>query len=133
MNIEGRVIKNLGIISGTSASGSTWRKLEFLVEQFGQYPKNVLIQVMGDKAEAMNSEATVGREVDVSVNVESREYNGKYFTQVTAWKINGYVPLTDRQTYGPPAAKPSAAQPTPSVGTNTGTGILPEEDDSLPF
>lgn len=138
MEIEGTITKNFGIITGTSANGNTWKKLEFLVEQFGQYPKNALIQVMGDKAETMVNDAQVGRQVTVSVSVESREYNERYFTQLTAWRIAGYVPLSERYNNGQPAQRQSAAQQTPPVtppvGTNTGTGITAEDDgDDLPF
>ena len=74
----------LPIESGTSKSGNAWQKRNFVIETAGQYPKKVCLQLFGDK---VNECPNVGEEVKVSFDAESREWNGKWFTQLNAWKV----------------------------------------------
>lgn len=74
----------LPIESGTSKSGNPWQKRNFVIETAGQYPKKVCLQLFGDK---VNECPNVGDEVKVSFDVDSREWNGKWFTQLNAWKV----------------------------------------------
>jgi hypothetical protein len=84
MEIKGRVVGILPEQGGESRNGS-WRKQEFILETFDQYPKKVCIVVWGDKIDDMMPQE--GQEVQASINVESREYNGRWYTDVKAWKI----------------------------------------------
>jgi len=83
MEIQGKVTHVLPEQTGTSKSGKDWSKSEFVVEVSGEYPKSVAIQTFGDKVTLPK----IGQDVTVSVNIESREWNGKWYTNVTAWKI----------------------------------------------
>jgi hypothetical protein len=85
MEIKGRVVGILPEQNGESRNG-TWRKQEFILETFDQYPKKVCIVVWGDKIDEMMPQE--GQEVQASINVESREYNGRWYTDVKAWKID---------------------------------------------
>lgn len=84
MEIQGKTIAVLPIESGTSAKGNTWQKRNFAIETPGQYPKKVCFQLFGDK---VNDCPNVGEEVKVSFDPESREYNGRWYTQLNAWKV----------------------------------------------
>lgn len=54
-----------------------------------QYPKELAIEFMPKVEEAFNkSNPTAGMTVEASLNVNSREYKGNYFTAATAWKVN---------------------------------------------
>ncbi len=64
-----------------------WRKQDFVIETQAQYPKKVCISVWGDKID--QSSLKEGQDVTVSFDVESREFNGKWYTDVKAWKIEG--------------------------------------------
>jgi hypothetical protein len=84
MTITGKVTHVLPEQTGTSKAGKDWSKAGFVVEVPGEYPKSVAIETFGDKVTLPQ----VGQDVTVSVNIESREWNGKWFTNVTAWKID---------------------------------------------
>lgn len=84
MTIKGKVIQVLDVQTGTSKNGE-WRKQSFIIETEGQYPKKVCIGLWGDKVN--NPDVVVGNLVEVSVNPESREYNGNWYTDLQAWRI----------------------------------------------
>jgi hypothetical protein len=76
------------------------------VETEGQYPKKICISIWGDK---INPDIlTEGVNLDLSFDIESREFNGKWYTNVKAWKIealggqDGPPPHSDAD-YVPPA------------------------------
>lgn len=72
-------------ITGQSKNGP-WSKQDFIIETPGDYPKKVCCTMWGDKANMLQSLSS-GQEVKVFFDVESREYNGKWYTDVKAWKI----------------------------------------------
>jgi hypothetical protein len=84
MDISGKIIQFLAVQTGQGKNG-TWKKQEFILETGDTYPKKVCIAVWGDKID-MGSFKT-GDLVDVSFDVESREYNGRWYTDVKAWKM----------------------------------------------
>ena len=84
MDLTGKIIKVLPIQSGTGKNG-TWKKQEFVVETTGQITRKVCLNIWGDKIDQFN--LTEGIEVKVSFDIESREYNGKWYTDVKAWKV----------------------------------------------
>ena len=116
MNLEitGKVMNVLPTQSGNGKNGE-WVKNFFVIQTQGEYPKMVCFSVMGrDRWEKMNIQ--VGMTYNVSFDVESREWNGKYFTDLSAWKaVNldaGQSTLTQQ-----PAASPSP-QPAPANGVS---------------
>lgn len=118
MELQGKCIVALPIESGTSKSGNAWQKRNFVIETAGQYPKKVCMQLFGDK---VNECPNVGEEVKVSFDAESREWNGKWFTQLNAWKVERQgAQVTQQPVY-------QAAQP-PAPATTA----APQADD-LPF
>jgi hypothetical protein len=84
MDIKGKVIQLLPLQSGMGKKGQ-WRKQEFIVETPGQYPKKVCLSIWGDKIDQFN--LSVGDQVSVQVDLESREYNGRWYTEARAWKL----------------------------------------------
>lgn len=74
--------------SGTSqASGKEWRKRSFVLKyKDGTMDKLVELTCMGDRVDTVAS-LRAGQAVTCSFNLESREYNGKYYTNATCWKI----------------------------------------------
>lgn len=88
LSISGKVVAILPETSGTSASsGKAWNKRDFVIEETeGQYPAQVAFTVF-NKPE-MIADLRVDDEVEVGFNVASREYQGKYFSNITAWKVN---------------------------------------------
>lgn len=87
LEIEGILKKKLAVQSGTSARGE-WAKQEFLVEyQEGKFPSLVVFSVWGQDKVNELSTLSAGEKVKVSFNISSREYAGKYYTDLRAWKI----------------------------------------------
>lgn len=87
LEIEGRIVSKLNVQSGTSARGA-WEKQEFIVElQEGNFPSNVCMNVWGaDKVRDLEK-YQVGDRVKIAFNLSSREYNGRWYTDVRAWRI----------------------------------------------
>ncbi len=55
------------------------------METPGQYPKKVCMNLWGDKVDEVK--IAVGDKITASINLESREYNGRWYTDVRAWKV----------------------------------------------
>jgi len=87
----------------TQSTGNPWYKQLMIIETYGQYPKKVALVFFGsDKINQLQS-FPIGSPVKVSVNAESREYNGKWFTDLNAWKVEN----------GSATAQPAASAPAP--------------------
>lgn len=98
MPIRGKVIAIGQCFNGTKKSdGQPWRKQEYVIETEGKFPKKVAFSVMNDKIDEANLQ--MGHTVEIEVDASSREYNGRWYTELTAWRINnlGVVPATQFQ------------------------------------
>jgi hypothetical protein len=119
LQVKGKVQQILKPESGVSRAGKEWKKQEFVIETDEQFPRKVCFTLFGDKTSLIDGLSN-GEEVEVSFNVESREYNGKWFHNINAWKIEK------------PAAE-NLPEPPPEFSMND---IPPEPDDEandLPF
>ena len=87
MEINGKLIKKLDVESGISKAGKEWQKQSILVEQSeSDYNKEVVISFFGDKIKSIR-DIEEGSEVSVSINLSSREFNGKYYHNIDGWFI----------------------------------------------
>ena len=84
MEVKGKVIQLLPMQSGMGKKGP-WKKQEFILETQSQYPKKVCLSVWGDKVDQFNVKE--GELLTVSLELESREYNGRWYTEARAWKL----------------------------------------------
>ena len=85
MEIQGKVVRLGNLTEGTSARGA-WRKQELIIETIEQYPKQVCLICWGDRvAEAQNF--AQGQIITAHINIESREFNGKWYTDIKPWKF----------------------------------------------
>jgi hypothetical protein len=85
VEITGKVIECLPLKSGQSANGE-WRKQDYVLETSSEYPKKVCFMAWGDKIEQFAIQK--GDNLTVSIDLESREYNGRWYTDVKAWKVS---------------------------------------------
>jgi hypothetical protein len=85
MEINGRIIELLPEKSGESARGP-WRKQEYVLETEGQYPKKICFMVWSEKIDEFAIKE--GEKLSVSIDLESREYNGRWYTDVKAWQVS---------------------------------------------
>lgn len=104
MEIEGRIIVVLPEVSGTAkASGKPWKKREYVLETHESYPKKVHFDFFGDRADQFPLKE--GDEIRLSFDIESREYQGRWFTSIRGWKAE---PATGAPAQ--PAAAPQYPQ-----------------------
>ncbi len=100
MDITGKVVNLLPLQSGQGKNG-VWKKQEFILETPGQYPKKVCLSLWGEKVDEIK--LTPGETITASVNIESREYNGRWYTDVRAWKVaKGSGPSGGGRSDAPP-------------------------------
>lgn len=117
MDITGKIIAVLPTRSGTSAKGTQWSSQTSVIETHEQYPKKVAFDVLGEKITEFNLQ--VGDEVTVSFDINAREFNGKWFNSVNAWKVvRDQVPVHGGYNANPQsgAQAAQAAQPSAMVG-----------------
>ena len=106
MDIKGKLIRVLPAQTGPSKSGGEWKKQIFVIELEGTYPKKVCFQVWGDK---VNVDSLVeGTMLNVFFDPESREFNDKWYTDLTAWKVE---PVGESQQAQPPMPPVETYQP----------------------
>ncbi len=86
MDLSGKIVSQLPEVGGNSKTGNAWRKQEFILETGGQYPKKVCVSLWGDKIDQFGLK--VGEQVTMGIDVESREYNGRWYTEVKAYKVD---------------------------------------------
>jgi hypothetical protein len=84
MDISGKVIKILQLQSGEGKNG-TWKKQEFILETSAQVQRKICFSLWGDKIDQFR--LAEGDEAEVSFDLESREYNNRWYTEAKAWKI----------------------------------------------
>ena len=130
MELEGRIARKLTVQTGTSARGA-WSKQEFILEyQEGNFPSQVCMNVWGDDKVRDLDKYQVGDKVKVSFNLSSREFNGRWYTDVRAWRIETAVPVQDNAPAGYQARAPApAVAQMPSADDFSS----PISDDDLPF
>ncbi len=84
MDLTAKLVQMLPLQKGQGKNGE-WKKQDIIVETGGQYPKKVCISIWGDKIN--ESALQIGNTLNISFDVESREYNGRWYTDVKAWKV----------------------------------------------
>lgn len=120
MEIKGKLIQLLPLQTGTGKNGM-WKKQDCILEIPGQYPKKLCFSIWGDKIQ--ESILQIGNELTVSFDIESREYNGRWYTEVRAWKIEGETKTSN-------TANSLGSVPPPSIDD-----FIPDSNasDDLPF
>ena len=120
MEIQGTIIQVLPLETGVSKSGNSWQKKNFVIETGGQYPKKVCFQIFGDKCNQLAPK--VGDVVTVSFNAESKEFSGRWYTQLGCWNIEPQGAQTTAYTLvqnaPAPAPQQSIQQPQPTTAND---------------
>tara|TARA_R100001594_G_C4029887_1_gene261007 strand:- start:374 stop:685 length:312 start_codon:yes stop_codon:yes gene_type:complete len=86
MKIIGKLVKKLQVEAGTTNAGKSWEKQSILVEQSTKYNKEVVIEFFGDRVKEFR-DIKEGSQVEVSINLSSREFNGKYYHNIDGWAV----------------------------------------------
>lgn len=136
MEITGKIIVALPETGGTSAKGNVWKKREYVLETQETYPKKVAFNFFGDRVDQFPLQ--VGQVVKISFDIDSREYNGRWYVDCRAWKAEpadaaAAAPAqapAPAPAYGPAPQMPSGyATPTPPPAVD----LAPSPNDDLPF
>lgn len=132
MEVIGKIIMVLPETSGVSKAGKAWRKREYVLEtQDSSFPQKIHFDFFGDKADQYP--LTEGQVIKLSFDINSREYNGRWYTSISGWRAE------DVNAAQAPGA-PVAATPQPAVPQNEyNAPFIPTElepsgpTDDLPF
>lgn len=127
MEIQGTVVQVLPLQEGVGkASQKPWKKQDYILEiQSGQFPKKVCFNLWGDNIDRFAIKE--GEFLTVQIDIESREFNGRWYTDVRAWQV-------DRGMGGvmPQPAQPSSWQTAPAAPSNNSWTTAPSSLDGMP-
>ena len=125
MEITGKIIVACEPRGGVSArTGNSWKTQEFVIETQEQYPRKCMFNVFGeDRLREFNIQ--VGEILTVSFDIDAREYNGRWYNDIRAWKV-------DRNAAAAPGVAPVADIPAPMASAAPAAPASEPEDD-LPF
>ncbi len=132
MEVSGKIIAVLPLQSGTSAkSGNPWQLQSYVLETQEQYPRKVCFEIFGEDR-IKNNPCNIDDIVTVSFDIESREFNGRWYTSIRAWRIQQGV-VTPQAA--PVAAPQAPAAPAAPVANATPFDAAAGVDDGsdLPF
>ena len=122
MEITGKIIAVLPERGGISKTGNEWKMQEYVLETHEQYPRRMCFNVFGaDKISQFNIQA--GEEMTVSFDINAREYQGRWYNDIRAWRVERGGPVTAPE-YAPAVNAPAA--------NNVEFSVQSEADD-LPF
>jgi len=114
MQLTAKLLQLLPLQTGSSKNGE-WKKQEIILETEGQYPKKVCCSIWGDKINYQQLQ--IGNLLKIDFEIESREYNSKWYTDVKAFKIE-VLNITSIDT---------------PISTNNPIEDAKDESDILPF
>jgi hypothetical protein len=127
MEVTGKIILALPEMSGTSKAGNAWKKREYVLETQETYPRKIHFDFFGERADQFP--LNVGDVIKLSFDIESREYNDRWFTSIRGWKAE---PATAAAPGAPaPMAAPAQAFPEPPAAPTYPSA--PSATDDLPF
>ncbi|MDR1524187.1 MAG: DUF3127 domain-containing protein [Tannerella sp.] len=109
MEVRGKIIAVLPVQTGEGKNG-TWKKQDYVIEyeQSSQYPRKMMFNLWGDKIDQYNIQE--GQSLRVSFDIDCREYNGRWYNDIRAWKTDpdegvpadaGFAPATNRPPLTP--------------------------------
>lgn len=128
MEVTGKIIQKLELQSGTSKAGNAWSKQEYVLETIENFPKKVHFDFFGERANQYPLE--VGDTITLSFDIESREWNGRWFTSIRGWKAektDAQAPAVTATPASSPIPNAVPAPPIPDFSSSEG------ESDDLPF
>lgn len=131
MEVKGKIIKDLGEKSGTSQAGNPWKKHEYVLETVEARPRQIHFDFFGERADQYPLQQ--GDDVTLSFDIESREYQGRWYTSIRGWKAEKTgAPMVSEPSSYPSYHNDGASVPPPSPEVfNPGSDDSDNED--LPF
>ena len=131
MDFEATVWRVLPVVTGTNARGE-WKKQEVIFELPGEFNRKVCVGFWGDKVQE-SEKMHEGEMIALSCNVESREYNGRWYTDVRAWRISRKTSDAAPSATVPAAAAQSTDLPPMDSFKEPAAPASAADTDDLPF
>ena len=135
MEVVGKIIQVLPAQEGVGRNGNPWRVQPYVLETLDQYPRKVHFEVFGEDRIKQNP-CDVDQLVTVSFDIESREFNGRWYTSIRAWRIQqgdttqAAAPVAAAPAQAAPVAAPAQA---PEVNVDPFDASSGEGTSDLPF
>jgi len=121
MQVIAKLIQINPIQTGVSRNGE-WKKQEIIVETNERFPKKLCIVIWGDKVHP--SQLKPGNLFTIEFDIESREFNGRWYTDIKASKIEPFGAVNDKGAAPPDIHDYQFPEPPPPP---------PDEQEDLPF
>ncbi len=128
MEVKGKIIQKFDLQSGTSKAGNPWKKQNYLLETLDSFPRKIYFDFFGDRADQYPLE--VGDMINLSFDIECREYQGRYYTDIRGWKAEKIDSTTQAAPQAPVAPD---APPAPIAPPANETTFEQTQEDDLPF
>ena len=141
MEVVGKIIQVLPAQEGIGKNGNPWKVQPYVLETLDQYPRKVHFEVFGEDRIKQNP-CDVDQLVTVSFDIESREFNGRWYTSIRAWRIQqgdmtqavpGAAPTVAPVAAPQPAATPAAPAEAAPVNMDPFDASAGEGTSDLPF
>jgi hypothetical protein len=141
MDVVGKIIQVLPAQEGIGKNGNPWKVQPYVLETLDQYPRKVHFEVFGEDRIKQNP-CDVDQLVTVSFDIESREFNGRWYTSIRAWRIQqgdmtqavpGAAPAVAPVAAPQPAAAPAAPVEAAPVNMDPFDASAGEGTSDLPF
>ena len=123
MELTGKIINILPIQSGMGKNGNEWKKQEIIIQTEEQYPKSICITLWGN---TIDNNIKQGDKIKASIDIESREYQGKWYTTVKVWKIESLSASNENEVEKDFKEEPRGDEDLDVLWSN-------DEKDGLPF
>ena len=139
MEVVGKIIQVLPAQEGVGRNGNPWKVQPYVLETLDQYPRKVHFEVFGEDRIKQNP-CEIDQLVTVSFDIESREFNGRWYTSIRAWRIQqgdttqaaGVAPAAAPQPAVVPEAQTAATMDAP-IDVNPFDASAGEGTSDLPF
>ena len=136
MDIKGKIIQKMEPQGGVSKAGNQWKKQEYVMETLDSFPRKVKFDFFGDRADQYPLE--VGDVITLSYDIESREFNGRWYTDIRGFKAvkedpNAVAAAAPYPAPGEPAPAPAPAPGEPAPAPPVDNTFEQGAGDDLPF
>ncbi len=128
MEVTGKIIVVCPVRSGESAKGP-WKSQEYVIEwdePGSQYSRKMVFNVFGDNVDKFKIKE--GGTYIVSVDINAREWNGRWFNDIRAWRVLDANQVS-QQPLGAPAMPGGMKTPEPFNASQPAA----DESSDLPF
>ena len=121
--IEGKLLRKYD----TESKSAKFQAREFVIEiQDGAYPQFIKFQLTQDRCSLIDS-ANEGEQIKVHFDLRGREWQGRYFTNLNAWRIEKPAPVEAAAPAAPPAGNDF------DFPTASDEPQMEQSNDDLPF